>query len=107
MDVFYVTLAIMVTGFIILGVFVLGMLFMRHIVHEEQQEARYDAMRYEYYRLAGVQKPSDPRPYVPPKPVTPRARRVLPCMDKLERLMHEGKRGTVMWRAGDKNQSAE
>jgi len=106
MDVFYATLAVLVTGFIILGVFVLGMLFMRRIVHEEQQEARYDAMRYEYYRLAGVQKPSDPRPYVPPRPVTPRAKRMLPGMDKLERIMREGKRGTVMWRAGDRK-SAE
>jgi hypothetical protein len=106
MDVFYATLAVLVTGFIILGVFVLGMLFMKHIVHEEQQEARYDAMRYEYYRLAGVQKPTDPRPYVPPRPQTPRAHRILPGMDKLERLMQERKRGTIMWRAGDRK-SAE
>ena len=106
MDVFYATLAVLVTGFIILGVFVLGMLFMRHIVHEEQQEARYDAMRYEYYRLAGVQKPTDPRPYVPPRPTTPRAKRILPGMDKLERLMQERKRGTIMWRAEDRK-SAE
>ena len=106
MDVFYATLSILIGAFIILGVFVLGMLFMRHIIHEEQQEARYDAMRYEYYRMAGVQRPSDPRPYVPPRPATPGARRMLPGMDKLERIMREGKRGTVMWRAGDRK-SAE
>lgn len=106
MDVFYAAISILVTGFILLGVFILGMLFMRYIVHDEQQEARCDAMRYEYYRLAGVQKPSDPRPYVPPRPVTPRAKRMLPGMDKLERIMREGKRGTVMWRAGDRK-SAE
>ena len=106
MDIFYVALGIIALGFLFTIVFVLGMLFMRYIVHDEQQEARYDAMRYEYYRLAGVQKPSDPRPYVPPRPVTPRAKRMLPGMDKLERIMREGKRGTVMWRAGDRK-SAE
>ena len=105
----YVALAVILAGLVFAGVFVLGMLFMRAIVHSEQQEARYDAMRYEYYRLAGVKKPTDPRPYVPPMPITPRAsaRRILPGMNKLERLMREGKRGTVMWRAGDRYKSAE
>ena len=102
MDAFYVVVVVFLLGLVFVGVFVLGMLFMRNIVHDEQQEARYDAMRYEYYRMAGVQKPSDPRPYVPPRPVTPRARKILPGMDKIDRLMREGKRGTVMWRAGDR-----
>ena len=98
----YTALFIIITGMIITGVFVLGMLFMRALYHDAQEEARYDARRYEYYRLAGVQKASDPRPYVPPRPVTPRGRRMLPGMDALARLMKEGKRGTVMWRAGDR-----
>ena len=100
--VFYAMLAVIMLGLMALGIFILGALFMRAVIHDEQQEARYDALRYEYYRLAGVQKPTDPRPYVPPMPITPRAKRILPGMDKLDRLMREGKRGTVMWRAGDR-----
>ena len=102
----YTALFIILGGLIIVGVFVLGMLFMRAIIHDEQQEARYDALRYEYYRLAGVKKPTDPRPYVPPRPVTPRASRILPGMSALDRLLKEGKRGTVMWRAKDRNKNA-
>ncbi len=102
MDVFYTVLAILLFGVMMLGVFIMGALFMRSIVRDAQEEARHDALKYEYYRLAGVQKPTDPRPYVPPRPYTPRARSFLPGMGKLDRLLHEGKRGTVMWRAGDR-----
>ena len=98
----YTALAILLVGIMFLCVFVLGMIVMRMIIHDEQQEARYDALRYEYYRLAGVQRPTDPRPYVPPRPITPRAKRFLPGMSAIERMLREGKRGTVMWRAGDR-----
>lgn len=102
MDVFYFALAIMLVGLMMTGFFVLGMLFMKNAYHDAQEDARHDQLRYEYYRLAGVQKPTDPRPYVPPRPITPRKRTMLPGMSALDRLMHEGKRGTIMWRAGDR-----
>ena len=79
-----------------------GMQYMRTIVHYEQQEARYDAMRYEYYRMTGFQKMADPRPYVPPNPITPREKAFLPGMNQLGRMMREGKRGTIMWRPRDR-----
>jgi len=106
MEVVYAAMAILFLGMMFTGVFVLGALFMKMIVHDAQQEARHDELRYEYYRMAGVKKPTDPRPYVPPIPRTPRARSFLPGMSKLDRLLREGKRGTVMWRAGDRK-SAE
>lgn len=102
MDVFYFALAIMLVGLMMTGFFVLGMLFMKSAYHDAQEEARHDQLRYEYYRLAGVQKLTDPRPYVPPRPITPRKRTMLPGMSALDRLMREGKRGTIMWRAGDR-----
>ena len=102
MEVFYMVLAVILTGFIFVGIFVIGALFMRMQYRDAQEEARYDAMKAEYYRLAGVRTPSDPRPYVPPRPAVPRARGILPGMGKLDRLLKEGKRGTVMWRAGDR-----
>jgi len=102
MDVFYSALAVLLVGLMMTGLFVLGALFMKASYRDAQEEARYDALRYEYYKVAGVQKPTDPRPYVPPRPVTPRRRAMLPGMSALDRLMREGKRGTLMWRAGDK-----
>ena len=98
---------ILILGAIMVCFFILGALFSKHLIEDAQEEARYDAMRYEYYRLAGVKTIADPRPYVPPRPKAPRARMMLPGMSQLDRLMHEGKRGTIMWRAGDHNKSAE
>lgn len=89
-------------GIIMIGIFILGALFNKHLTEDAQEQARYDAMRNEYYRLAGVKSIADPRPYVPPRPRTPRGRVILPGMSKLDRLMREGKRGTIMWRAGDR-----
>ena len=103
----YDVLTVILTGFVLLGVFVLGMLFMRTIIYNEQQNARYDALHDEYYRLAGVKYPSDPKPYVPPCPVAPRMRAMLPGMDTLGRYIRSGKRGTLMWKAGDRYKSAE
>lgn len=102
MDVFYFALAILIVGLMMTGFFVLGMLFMKNTYHDAQEDARHEQLRQEYYRLAGVQKPSDPRPYVPPRPITPRKRLLLPGMSALDRLMREGKRGTILWRAGDR-----
>lgn len=87
--------------------FILGMNYMKNIIHEEREKTQYEEMRHEWYRFAGVQHPGDPVPYVPPKKYkyrTPRGR-MLPGMDALNRLMREGKRGTVMWRAGDRNKN--
>ena len=103
MEVFYTVLAVLFVGLIMTGLFALGALFMKTFYREAQTEARYDALRYEYYRLSGVKRPTDPRPYVPPRPVTPRKRAFLPGLSALDRLMKEGKRGTVMWRAGDRH----
>ena len=102
MNVFYVVLAILCMGLVMVGVFALGMLFMKSAYRDAQEEARYDQTRLEYYRMAGVRKPTDPRPYVPPRPITPRRRMILPGMSTLDRLMKEGKRGTIMWRADDR-----
>lgn len=46
--------------------FLLGAYFMRGVMKDAQEKARYDAMRDEYYRLADVKTPYDPKPYVPP-----------------------------------------
>lgn len=107
MDFFYAVLLILVAGLILVGIFVLGMLFSVRLVTDAEDDARYDRLREEYYRLAGFKNLSDPRPYVPPKSVVipsnklPR-NRILPGMSKLDRMMREGKRGTVMWRPEDR-----
>lgn len=105
MEVFYAVLGVLLVGLMMTCMFVCGALFMKMSYRDAQEDARYDAMRYEYYRMAGTQRPTDPRPYVPPRPVTPRRRPILPGMSALDRLMKEGKRGTVMWRAGDRQKA--
>ena len=108
MDICYVALAILIVGLIMTGVFTLGALFAVRLLADAQDEARYDRLREEYYRLAGFRQLGDPKPYVPPRPVVipstklPR-KRMLPHMSALDRMMHEGKRGTIMWRAGDRS----
>lgn len=98
----YIVVLVIMSGIIMVCTFVLGALFSKHLIEDAQEEARYDAMRNEYYRLAGVKTISDPRPYVPPRTKAPRSMFLLPGMTKLERVMREGKRGTIMWRAGDR-----
>jgi len=105
MEAFSIILVILILGLMFVGVFVLGALFMKNAYHDAQIEARYDQQRLEYYRLAGVRRPTDPRPYVPPRPVTPRRQAILPGMGALDRVMKEGKRGTIMWRAGDRQKA--
>lgn len=102
MNVVYSVLAVLLVGLMMTGLFTLGAIFMRNVYRDAQEEARYDALRNEYFRLAGVKCASDPRPYVPPRPITPRRTAFLPGMSALDRLMKEGKRGTIMWRAGDR-----
>ena len=98
----YIVLAILLFGAMMVCVFICGALFCKHLIEDAQEQARYDAMRNEYYKLAGVKTIADPRPYVPPMPRTPRKNIMLPGMNKLDRLLHEGTRGTIMWRAGDR-----
>ena len=95
-------LSVLLVGVLMVLTFVLGALFSKHLIEDAQEQARYDAMRNEYYRLAGVKTVADPRPYVPPRPKAPRVRTILPGMSQLDRMLHEGKRGTIMWRAGDR-----
>lgn len=105
MDILYVVLAVILGGLMMTGIFTLGALFAVNLVNDAQDESRYARLREEYYRLAGYRTTADPKPYVPPRQVvikTPR-HRMLPGMNALDRLMKEGKRGTIMWRAGDRN----
>jgi len=108
MNAVYVILAVILVGLMMVGIFTLGALFAIQILTDAQDDARYDRLKQEYFNLSGYRRPGDPKPYVPPKPVviprrkTPRAR-ILPGMSQLDRLMREGKRGTIMWRAGDRN----
>lgn len=107
MDIVYIMLAVLLVGLIMVGIFVLGMITAKILIEDAQDESRYDRLREEYYQLAGFRKLGDPAPYVPPRSAvipkrkTPR-RCMLPCMDALERLMREGKRGTIMWSAKDR-----
>jgi len=100
----YLVLGIMLFGVLMVCVFILGGLFTRHLILDALDEARRQRQTEEYYRLAGVHTQSDPKPYVPPtiRPKAPRSR-YLPHMNTLDRLLHEGKRGTIMVRAGDRN----
>ena len=100
----YIALAILIVGVILVFIFVLGGLYTRHIILDSLDEARRQRMAEEYYRLAGVRSLADPKPYVPPtiRPRTPGVR-MLPHMNTLDRLLHEGKRGTIMVRPSDWN----
>ena len=107
MNVYHITLAVILFGFLLVGVFVLGMFVAVRLLTDAQDDARYDRLREEYYRLAQFRNLGDPKPYIPPKSaVLPRGKTprncVLPCMSALDRRMKEGKRGTIMWRAGDR-----
>lgn len=107
MEAVYIVLACILCCVLFLCVFVLGALFCKHMMEDAKAEARYDAVRYEYFRLAGVRTPSDPQPYVPPMVRTPRAGHFLPGMAQLDRMLRSGKRGTVMWRAGDRRNAGQ
>ena len=102
----YIVLAIAFLGVMMVGVFILGGMFARHMILESLDEARRQRIAEDYYRLAGVRTPADPRPYVPPtvRPKAPRSR-MIPHMSTLDRLLREGKRGTIMVRAGDRRKA--
>ena len=100
----YIVFAVLIAGIMMVLFFILGALFCRHLMVEAHKQSQHEMLRYEYYKLAGVHNATDPKPYVPPR--MPRANTFLPGMSKLDRLLHEGKRGTVMWRAGDRNKNA-
>lgn len=100
MDMLLMVLAIIILALIAVGIFLLGALFSRNIMADIHDEVRRMRLTEEYYTLAGVKTPADPKPYVPP--VRGRTA-VLPGMSKIDRLMKQGKRGTVMWRGGTHN----
>lgn len=99
----YIVLGIFLFCVMSVCTFILGGLFARHLIMDALDEARCQRHAEEYYRLSGYQQVGDPKPYVPPttRPKAPRAR-LIPCMNKLDRLLHEGKRGTILVRAGDR-----
>lgn len=99
----YMVLAIVFLGIMFLCAFIIGGIFTKNLIIEALDEARRERKAEDYYRLAGCKTESDPKPYVPPtlKPRTPRAR-MIPHMNALNRLLKEGKRGTIMVRAGDR-----
>jgi hypothetical protein len=105
-----IVLAAALIGLVCVGMFVLGMLLARYFILDAQESAKYDRLREEYFRLAGVSSITDPKPYVPPKvyvspfPRTPR-NRILPGMGALDRRMKEGKRGVIMWRPSDRRRA--
>ena len=78
----YIVLAIILVGIMFVGIFVIGALFSRHILLDALEDARHDQLRQEYYRMAGVRTPTDPKPYVPPRirPVAPQTRQFIPGM---------------------------
>lgn len=98
----YIVLGFLLVGIVMVCVFILGGIFARHLMMDALDEARQQRANEEYYRLAGYQHVGDPKPYVPPtlRPKAPRSK-MLPHMNTLDRLLHEGKRGTIMVRAGD------
>ena len=99
----YIVFAIIILGVMFVCAFIIGGIFARHLIMDALDEARRQRQAEEYYRLAGCHHAGDPKPYIPPtlRPRAPRAR-MLPHMNTLDRLLHEGKRGTIMVRAGDR-----
>ena len=77
--------------------FILGGIYTRRVMLDALDEARRQRQMEEYYRLCGYQKVGDPTI----RPKTPRAR-VLPHMNRLDRILHEGKRGTILVTAEDR-----
>lgn len=86
--------------------FILGGICTRRVMLDALDEARRQRQMEEYYRLCGYQKVGDPAPYIPPtiRPKTPRAR-ILPHMNRLDRILHEGKRGTILVTAKDRKEN--
>ena len=101
MDAVSVVIAVLIAGLMMTGIFTLGALFAMHITNDAHEQDDHARMREEYYRLAGYRQASDPKPYFPNRTCAEYTQRVLPGMSALDKLMKQGKRGTVMWRGGD------
>lgn len=93
-----IAVTVLLAGCVMVLCFILGALFCRHLMVDAREQAQYDALRNEYYRLAGVRTSTDPRPYVPPRSHN----RMLPGMNQIGDRLREGKRGTLIWRPGDR-----
>ena len=112
MNVVYIVVSVALVGLLMVGIFALGMLFAANLLADAHDAAQYDRLREEYYMLAQFKNIKDPRPYVPPQSVVIPNRKLprskwLPGMSSLDRLMRNGKRGTIMWRAGDRRRNVD
>lgn len=72
--------------------FFLGVYVANRLAQNAREDADYQYRRILAYRMAGVERPGDPLPYVAP-PV--RRRRKIPHLDEIERRIRAGERGTV------------
>ena len=102
MNAYHITLAVILTGLMMIGIFVLGMLFAVRLLSDAREQNQYDRLREEYYRLAGYRQQGDPKPYFPPRQAARYTQRILPGMSALDRMIRQNKRGTIMWRSGDR-----
>lgn len=83
----------LVTAILMVFFFFLGVYVANRIAHDAQEEADYNYRRMMAYRMAGVERPGDPLPYVAPP--MPRRKHKLPHMAELDRRLRAGERGTV------------
>ena len=102
MNVFYVVLAVLLTGLMMTGLFTLGALFALRITSDAHEQDEHDRMREEYYKLAGYKRSGDPKPYFPNRTCAEYTRRILPGMSALDKMMKQSKRGTIIWRPEDR-----
>ena len=78
------------------------LLFAVRLLSDAREQNQYDRLREEYYRLAGYRQQGDPKPYFPPRQAARYTQRILPGMSALDRMIRQNKRGTIMWRSGDR-----
>ena len=104
METVYVVLTVLLVGLMMTGIFTLGALFAVRLTSDAHEQNQYDRLREEYYRMAGYRHAGDPKPYFPTRQAAQYTQKVLPGMSALDRLMKQGKRGTIMWRPEDRQQ---
>lgn len=90
--------SVVLIAILLIVAFMTGVWFANRTAKDAREDAEYARLRDEYYRIAGYRCAGDPKPYVPPQS---QFRRVLPGMGDLDKLLKNGQRGTVMWKAGD------
>ena len=90
MDILFTAL---VTAILMMGFFFLGVFVAQRMAQDAQETADYNYRRMLSYRMAGVERPGDPVPYVAPP--MPKRKRKLPYMAELDRRLRAGERGTV------------